>query len=95
MLHETNFSKAGEDEACAGHHLREEDLRKVVPVDITRGFCSAGGPHNPAGRALLQSWQQQATQVGMPKEVCADLGLQDGMSCHSCGDHKPQPRCKE
>ena len=80
MLQETNFSKAGNDEACAQGHLGAEDLRKVVPVYITRGLCSAGGPHDPAGRALLQSWQQQAAQVGMPKEVSANLGLQDGMS---------------
>ena len=51
------------------------NVRKVVPVHIASGFCSAGCPYYPAGGALLQCGQQQATQVCMPKEVCPNLAL--------------------
>ena len=51
-------------------------LRQIGPVNMACGFCSAGGPHNSARRALLKCWQQQAGQVGMTKEVGAYLSLQ-------------------
>ena len=52
------------------------NIRKVVPVHITSGLCSASCPYNSAGSAVLQCRQQQACQVCMPEKVCPNLALQ-------------------
>ena len=61
---------------CARSMCTGEDVREVVPVNITSRLCSACGPNNPAGSALLQGGKQQAGQVSMAKEVSPNLTLQ-------------------